>query len=54
LLVVVVVNIVQDLNYIMRIQWLAIVVKQQDVQPEEQLELVEMDVIILEPLVVVD
>jgi hypothetical protein len=44
----------EDLNYIMRIRLLAIMVKQQDVQLVEQLELVEMDVTILVQQVVVD
>ena len=45
---------IQGLNYITRIQLLEIMVNLQDVQLVEQLELVEMDVIVLEPLVVVD
>ena len=48
------VNMTQDLNYIMRIRLLAIMVKQQDVLLVVRQELVEMDVIILVQLVVVD
>ena len=48
------VNMTQDLNYIMRIQLLEIMVKQQDVLLVVRQELVEMVVIILVPLVVVD
>ena len=48
------VNMTQDLNYIMRIQLLEIMVKQQDVLLVVRQELVEMDVIIQVQLVVVD
>ena len=44
----------EDLNYIMRIQLLEIMVKQQDVLLVVRQELVEMDVIIPVQLVVVD
>ena len=48
------VNMTQDLNYIMRIRLLEIMVKQQDVLLVVRQELVEMDVIIPVQLVVVD